>query len=46
MDYLDYMWTKLIVLAIAAFIWGFIRPSSQHREQGQHGTAQIPEDRR
>lgn len=45
MDFIDYMWGKLIVLALIAFVWGFIKPTGQHPKSAPHDTAQIPEDR-
>lgn len=29
MDFLDYMWTKLIVLGVLAFIYGYIKARSK-----------------
>ncbi len=45
MDFIDYMWGKLIVLAVLAFVWGFIRPTGHQPKEGPSGRAQIPEDR-
>lgn len=45
MDFIDYMWGKLIILAVIAFVWGFIKPTGPRTKEGQPGTTQIPEDR-
>lgn len=43
MEFTDYLWAKLIVVAIGAFLWNlFVSP---RQEAGQNGKDQNPADR-
>ena len=48
MSYTDYLWTKFILLVIAAFVWGLytgwkgLDLNGQPRQQGQNGTKAAP----
>lgn len=45
-EFTDYMWGKLVVVGIVAFVWGLFGKVSPPQQPGRHDTNQIPEDRR
>lgn len=42
MEFTDYLWIKLIVVAVGAFIWGLCGFTDQPPKEGRSGKSQTP----